>query len=404
MGTDRQVARTSRTPGSASARRSFALHARSEQTGEPVEELRGRLAHERARDHRAGGGATRRELIVAAGIMAGGAALARSPAASLARRLARPGAPRVAIVGAGLAGLRCAHQLWRESPGEPIASTIYEANPDRAGGRCWTLRGYFADGLQTEHGGSFLNSNQTAVRQLAARLGLAGGGGERRRSAQRRGDLPDRRTAILRLAEAESDWAAFGYAAFKVAGRELRGEAGEARLDAMSVPEWLESTPIGSSSRFGRLMLANVVTENGGDPGDMSALDLIELLTGNPRSSLEPLPGDDETYHLVGGNDQLVSAHDRPAPTGNRSPRPRPRGNQGEPGPSVPLSFQTAGTSVEITADYVVLALPFSTLQAVDISHSGLSPAKRRVIRTMGMGTNARSTSKSPTSRGRRSG
>jgi hypothetical protein len=34
------------------------------------------------------------------------------------------------------------------------------------------LRGFFADTLITEHGGSFLNSGQKAVRGLAATLGL----------------------------------------------------------------------------------------------------------------------------------------------------------------------------------------------------------------------------------------
>ena len=52
------------------------------------------------------------------------------------------------------------------------------------------------------------------------------------------------------------------------------------------MPEWLESTEIGAASRFGRLMLANTVTENGGDPGEQSALDLIGLTAGNPRTSL----------------------------------------------------------------------------------------------------------------------
>ena len=43
-----------------------------------------------------------------------------------------------------------------------------------------------------------------------------------------------------------------------------------------------------------------------------------------------------------------------------------------------------------MTADYVVLALPFSTLRDVELSRSGLPADKRRVIRTMGMGTNAK--------------
>jgi monoamine oxidase len=37
-----------------------------------------------------------------------------------------------------------------------------------------------------------------------------------------------------------------------------------------------------------------------------------------------------------------------------------------------------------------VLALPFSTLRHVELKRSGLSATKRRVIATMGMGTNAK--------------
>jgi monoamine oxidase len=388
MGTDRQVGRVAaRTPGTSSAQRSFALHAQAERTGEPPGELRQRLAAERA--ERGQEGPTRRELLVGAGALTAGAVLSANPAASLARRLAGGGTPRVAIVGAGLAGLRCAHQLWTGSPGAPILTTVYEANGERAGGRCWTLRDYFAGGLQTEHGGSFLNSNQTAVRALGARLGLT-------EEVVNGGDLPSGEEVFFidgrryTYAEANADWADFGYATFRAAARELRSEEGAARLDAMSVPEWLQSTPIGVGSAFGRLMMANTVTENGGDPGDQSALDLIELLTGNPHSSLSPLPGDDETYHLIGGNDQLVSGMISQLPPETVRHDHVLEALRTNTDRSVSLSFQVAGASLEVTADYVVLALPFSTLRAVELSRSGLSPAKRRVIRTMGMGTNAK--------------
>jgi monoamine oxidase len=112
---------------------------------------------------------------------------------------------------------------------------------------------------------------------------------------------------LYTYAEANADWHDVGFPALRTAARQLQTAAGAARLDRMSVPEWLDSTEIGSSSRFGKLMLANTVTENGGDPGDQSAQDLIYLLTGNSRASLQPLPGDDERFHIVGGNDQLVS-------------------------------------------------------------------------------------------------
>ncbi len=270
-----------------------------------------------------------------------------------------------------------------------MAASVYEANPERSGGRCWTLRDFFAGGLSTEHGGSFLNSDQTAVRGLAARLGLA-------EEIVNGGDLLSGEEVYLiggarySYGEADADWEAFGYAGFRAAAKEMHGEAGEARLDSMSVPEWLESSGIGAASRFGRLMMANTVTENGGDPAEQSALDLIELLTHNPRASLSPLPGDDEKYHVVGGNDQLVSGMIAELPGETVNHDHVLQGLRTNSDRSITLSFAVAGASREVTADFVVLALPFSTLRAADLSRSGLSAEKRRVIETLGMGTNAK--------------
>ncbi len=74
------------------------------------------------------------------------------------------------IVGAGLAGLRCADQLWRRA--KPVAATVYEADTSHLGGRCWSLRGFFAGGQVAEHGGSFISSTDKAVLALADSLGL----------------------------------------------------------------------------------------------------------------------------------------------------------------------------------------------------------------------------------------
>lgn len=367
------------------SRRSYALNLAAENTGVPAAELEAA-----ARERRRKPGTTRRELLAAGAAAAAGAALSGGALARLARAAKGPrSAPRIGVVGAGLAGLRCAHMLWTQSPAAPLAASVFEAEAERAGGRCWTLRGFFSEGLHTEHGGSFLNSNQTAVRGLAARLGLT-------EEVLDGGDLPHGEEvffvdgSLYTLAEAEADWEAFGFAAFHAAARQARTPAGEAALDAMSVPEWLDSTPISASSRFGRLMMADTVTENGGDPGEQSALDLIELLSGNPRRSLLPLPGDDERYHVIGGNDQLVTGMLDQLPPGtvrfgNALEAVRVNADR-----SITLSFQGPGGPTEATFDYVVLALPFSTLRDADLSRSGLGAEKRRVIRTMGMGTNAK--------------
>ena len=195
---------------------------------------------------------------------------------------------------------------------------------------------------------------------------------------------------VYTYAEANADWHDTGFPAFRKAAHEMNTAAGTARLDRMSVPEWLDSTDIGAGSRLGKLLLADTVTENGGDPDDQSALDLIVLLTGNPRSSLYPLPGDDERYTIVGGNDQLVSRMIEALPEDavrhdHALVAIRAHGDH-----TIGLVFDVAGKSVEKTADVVVLALPFSTLRHVDLERSGMSSTKRHVIGTMGMGTNAK--------------
>jgi monoamine oxidase len=331
---------------------------------------------------------TRRSFVVGgAGVLAS-AAWATSPLRHAAKALPQS-TPRIAIVGAGLAGLRCAHELCNGYASGPIAATVYEANPERAGGRCWTLRDFFADGLITEHGGAFIDTSHRAVRRLASNLGL-------QMEVVNGGDLPTGNeahwidSAYYTQTQANADWVSVGYKAFRTASAERQSPAGEARLDSMSVPEWLESTEIGASSRLGKLLLSNTVTENGGDPGEQSALNLIELTARSPSSHLKLLPGDDEKFHVAGGNDQLVSGMLAELPDGTVQHGYELVALRENSDRTITLGFNTTGGAVDVTADLVVLALPFSTLRNVDLSQSNLSVTKQTVIQTLGMGSNAK--------------
>jgi monoamine oxidase len=365
-----------RTPGMAQARRLYAAHAEAQRLGIPVQELLGAWDDSRR---------TRRRFLLEGGALIAGAALAARPSISLARR---PRSHRIAIVGAGLAGVRCAHVLWT-NPSRAVASTVYEANASRAGGRCWTLRKFFGGELVTEHGGAFINTTHTAVRQLAAGLGL-------QEEVINHGDLPAGEdiywidNAYYTPQQAAEDWSLVGFHAFRTARREMRSEAGETRLDSMSVNQWLDSTEIGSTSRLGKLLLANTVTENGGDPEDQSALDLIELVAANPRGAFKLLPTNDERFHIAGGNDQIVSRMIAQLPGGALQFGHELVALRQNSDRTLTLSFQTGAGVTDVSADVVVLALPFSTLRDVDLSRSGLSAAKRTVIEKLGMGTNAK--------------
>ncbi len=366
----------------------FGRIAEAQRLGVPVEELTDPAAGA-IDEPLIASGHTRREVLAGGAALAGAAAVAASPSLSLAKALSRPSSPRIAIVGAGLAGLSCAYALWRGETGARLGATLYDANPTRAGGRCWTLRDFFGDGLQSEHGGAFINSNQRSIRRLAAELGLE----EERVDG---GDLSSGEEVYwiagsrYTYAEADADWRSVGFRVFHRALTEAGSPSGEQRLDSLSVPEWLDATEIGTASRFGRLMLANAVTENGGEPSDMSALDLIETTGRNARSSLSPIPGDDERFHIVGGNDQIVSRMLAALPRGALRSGHELVALRANLDATTTLVFAAGARSVEVRADIVVLALPFSTLREVDLSRSGLSADKRNVISTLGMGTNAK--------------
>jgi monoamine oxidase len=79
---------------------------------------------------------TRTRFVKEAGV----AALGMTALGRFAAPARGAGAPKIVVVGAGLAGLRAAYALKNAG----YNADIHEAS-DRIGGRCWTLRDAFAD-------------------------------------------------------------------------------------------------------------------------------------------------------------------------------------------------------------------------------------------------------------------
>lgn len=364
--------------------RAFALYGESRRRGIPVAEVAGEHAERAQRS------LTRRQLIGTAGAVAVGVGAAGLLPATRAAAATGATAPRIAIVGAGLAGLRCAHRLW--TGGAPVASTVYEADTTHIGGRCWSLRGFFDNGVVSEHGGSFISSTDTSMLNLAQRFGIkheyANGG------TLGTGDYAGWiDNARYDGSQQQADWVAHAYNAFKASYTAMgtpryNGFTAEAaRLDRLSCLDYLAEIGLPSGSALGQL-IQSVQLQSGGEPGDSSALNMISFLGAS--SVFDGGKGFDEKYHLVGGNDQVVSGMVGELPAGAVQQGYELvavcRNSDG----SYALSFRHSGSTVTVQADHVVLALPFSTLRNVDLSGAGLSSLKQTAIQQQGMGQNAK--------------
>jgi monoamine oxidase len=326
------------------------------------------------------------KLAGATGLAAGMSALGAPPAAGAA------GNPRIVVVGAGLAGLTCAYRLKQAG----YAATVYEAS-DRLGGRCRTIRGQFAEGQIAERGGELIDQGHTAIRQLAQELGLTL---DNLLAAEVNGTEPlyDFDGAPYSYAEATDD--------LKQIYQTLHRDVSEAsyptvynsytprgyQLDQMSVLDWInQNVPGGIGSRLGQLLDVAYNIEYGAETSVQSSLNMLYLLGYSGQGQLRIFGPSNEKYHVRGGNDQIpmrlagaLSASQ--IVTGSALVAMRQNSNN-----TYTLTFQKDGSTVPVTADRVVLALPFSILRSsVDYKSAGFKAIKQTAIKELGMGTNSK--------------
>jgi monoamine oxidase len=338
----------------------------------------------------------------AAGVAAAGLGLGAFPGRAEAAAARSPHAPRVVIVGSGIAGLGCALRLWHRYG---IRARVHEWNTV-PGGRIRTLRGLFGDGQYVEAHAEFINPEHTATLTLARRFGLRldntdkyAPGTHPGRQTMRFHGHPWPQSALNRDWH-EWGWKLFHHAAYVTAPWPQLHNAhnpGGLRFDRMSATEWIDRfVPGGTRSDFGALCVAAVLDEFGGPPDETSALNLVYLLgqdastdSGAQPRSAPQLAGADEKWHIHGGTDQLVTGTLARLPRGTlrlgqRLTAVRPHGT------AYRCVFDHGGTSREVIADHVVLALPFTVLRTVDLHRVPVAPLHRRAIREEPLGSNSK--------------
>ncbi|MGW0562038.1 flavin monoamine oxidase family protein [Streptomyces sp. NPDC003016] len=335
-------------------------------------------------------GSSRRELLGRAAALGLGTVLAgRAVPAQAAQAAVRgAGAPRIAVVGAGIAGLTAA--LTLQDAG--LGCTLYEANPDRVGGRMWTQRSHWAHGQSSEIGGELIDTSHKKILELCRRFGLPtedflGGG-------------PNGAEEVLWFdgayyprEQADEDFKDV----FQALHRDLQ-EAGEVKwnqstptgtaLDNMSIHEWIDSrVPGGHSSPLGRFMDVAYNVEYGAETSEQSALALVLLMGYQPNPGHFNVWGlSNERYHITGGNDQLPRAIAKSLPAGTIRMRKQLTAVRANANGTQTLTFTDAGTTTTVTADHTVLCVPLPVLQRLDLSAAGFDPLMTNLVRDARMG------------------
>ncbi len=300
-------------------------------------------------------------------------------------------APRIVIVGAGLAGLAAAYQLKKAG----YVAQVYEA-ADRIGGRCWTHRDYWNNGQISEHGGELIDQSHTAIRQLAQELGLRL---DNLLKAEKNGTEPfyyfdgqpytyaqavDDLNGIYQKMRRDVSEASYPtlYDSYTQRGWEL---------DHLSIVDWInETVPGGIDSKLGQLLDVAYNIEYGGECTDQSALNLLYLMGYSGQGQLRLFGPSNEKYHVVGGNDQIPTRLAAALPGQINTGQELIAIKQNTNG-TYTLTFKSGKRMQDVTADKVILALPFSILRySVDYSKAAFSDLKKIAITQQGMGTNSK--------------
>src|SRR5262249_11664361 len=114
---------------------------------------------------------------------------------------------------------------------------------------------------------------------------------------------------------------------------------------------------------------------------------LVYLLGFQPTAhSFEIFGESDEKYHIIGGNQQLPMAIANAL--GNVKTGWRMLAISRTAAGAVELTFSTPNGTRVVTADYVILTLPFAVLRDLNYTCANFDSLKQLAIRDLGRGRN----------------
>lgn len=321
------------------------------------------------------------------GLLVGGACAAGTLTIGTRPVLGQAATPRIAVVGAGLAGLTAAYRL-KQSGYDPV---VYEGST-RVGGRCTSARDVFTLGQLAERGGEFIDTRHAAVRSLAGELGLTL---DDVLAAQAPGSTEKYwfNDACYDLAAATRDYRSLYptvQAQSAACGEYDYASSNDAAkfFDAMTVRAWIHRyVPGGASSRLGQLLDNALSEENGAGTDQQSALNIIGAIAPDAADAFNLYyTASDQRFRVRGGNDQIAVLLARALGDAVRPGLRLTAVTRRDDG-RVALTLARDASLRDAIFDRVILTVPFSVMRAaVDTTNAGFRDLKQRAIRELGMG------------------
>jgi len=315
-------------------------------------------------------------LAGAAGALSGALPL---PVRALTATGFGPG-PRVAIVGGGIAGLNAAYQLKKAG----ISATVYEAR-QRVGGRILSVPGAIDEGLVTDLGGEFINSDHDDMLGLVQEFDLEL---FNRIEDAERFAFPKTGYFFDDMARSEAEVAHdLRRLASQIASDSERLDADFERfapkLDRLSVKDYLNlHAGLIPRAYIRTLIEGSIRTEYGVEPEDSSALQLIFNLPTVDGQAVEVLGYSDHMFVVKGGTGKIIDSLARQLGGRIQTQMALTRIDAREDG--FRLHFAAGKT---VTADFVILTIPFPVLRDV-VLEAPLPNRLRRFINEFELGRN----------------
>ncbi len=304
---------------------------------------------------------------------------------------------RIAIIGAGIAGLNAA--LTLQDAG--LACSIYEAS-NRIGGRMHSDTSTWADGMVSEWCGEFIDGDHRTILQLIERFRL--------KTIDLGQEIPDQAQTVMyffnRYCDAEELWGGL-QPIYPILQQQVQ-EAGFPttythftetgyRLDHLSAYDWIEQyVEGGHDTPPGRMLDGACRGYFGLETRMQSSLNLVYTFGSWLSADEQDAEGDDQptssgpmrgSLRIAGGNQQLPLAIASSLPEGCVQLNHQLVAIKRKSDDAVILSFTTPTGHLEVICDQVILTLPFSTLRHVDYQQAGFDALKQTAIRELGYGT-----------------